>query len=100
MKPSSANVSTSRAKRLAGKKAGDPKREARYSVALASNLVQRVEKFAQGSESSMSKAIAALVKLGLDGEAERKREFMRKLRSNLAAEEELVDEFRDLILGR
>jgi hypothetical protein len=100
MKPSIAKVSASRAKQASGRKAASAKREVRYSVALASSVVQRVEKFAQGSESSMSKAIAALVKLGLDGEAERKREFMRKLRSNLAAEEELVDEFRDLILGR
>ena len=53
----------------------------------------------------MSKAIATLVRLGLENQHERKREFFKKLRQNLAnddpeQEERLADEFRDLILGR
>jgi len=52
----------------------------------------------------MSKAIAALVRIGLEGQQHRKREFFEKLRANLASadpsrEDELVDEFRALILG-
>ena len=53
----------------------------------------------------MSKAIAALVRLGLEGQEKRKREFFEKLRQNLAnddpeQQDRLVDEFRALILGR
>ncbi len=53
----------------------------------------------------MSKAIATLVRLGLEGQEGRKREFFKKLRVNLdkddpAQQDRLVDEFRDLILGR
>lgn len=53
----------------------------------------------------MSKAIAALVRLGLNGQESRKREFFEKLKDNLADEDpnqqdRLVDEFRTLILGR
>ena len=53
----------------------------------------------------MSKAIAALVRLGLENQANRKREFFKRLRANLAEDdpqeqERMVDEFRTLILGR
>ncbi len=53
----------------------------------------------------MSKAIAALVRLGLVGQESRKREFFRRLKENLAnddpvEQDRLVDEFRSLILGR
>jgi len=53
----------------------------------------------------MSKAIAALVRLGLDSQENRKREFFKRLKENLANEDpnkqdRLVDEFRTLILGR
>ena len=53
----------------------------------------------------MSKAIAALVRLGLENQEFRKREFFSKLRKNLAnkdpkQEDRLIDEFRALILGR
>ena len=53
----------------------------------------------------MSKAIAALVHLGLEGHENRKREFFKRLKENLASddpkqEDRLVDEFRTLILGR
>ena len=53
----------------------------------------------------MSKAIAALVRLGIESQENRKREFFRKLKENLAnddphQQDRLVDEFRTLILGR
>jgi len=53
----------------------------------------------------MSKAIAALVRLGLESQENRKREFFKRLKQNLSAddpkeEDRLVDEFRALILGR
>ncbi len=53
----------------------------------------------------MSKALAALVRLGLEGQERRKREFFKKLKANLAdddpaRQDEMVDEFRALILGR
>jgi hypothetical protein len=53
----------------------------------------------------MSKAIAALVRIGLENQENRKRDFFRKLKENLAdddprRQDRLVDEFRTLILGR
>jgi len=53
----------------------------------------------------VSKAIAALVRLGLVSQEDRKREFFKRLKENLAnddpkQEDQLVDEFRALILGR
>ncbi|MGA2149045.1 MAG: hypothetical protein ABSH49_29225 [Bryobacteraceae bacterium] len=53
----------------------------------------------------MSKAIAALVRLGLENQENRKREFFNRLKENLAnndpkQQDRLVDEFRALILGR
>lgn len=47
----------------------------------------------------------ALVRCGLEGQESRKREFFRKLKANLAdddpsRQDQLVDELRDLILGR
>lgn len=52
----------------------------------------------------MSKAIAALVRLGLESQEHRKREFFKKLKENLSnddpkQQDRLVDEFRSLILG-
>lgn len=78
---------------------------ARYTVGLAPNLAHQVERYAKANESSVSKAIAALVRIGLEGQQQRKREFFEKLRENLATadpsrEDELVDEFRSLILGQ
>lgn len=77
---------------------------ARYTVGLAASLAQQVEGYAKANGSSMSKAIAALVRIGLEGQEQRKREFFKKLKANLASadpsrEDELVDEFRSLILG-
>ena len=53
----------------------------------------------------MSKAIAALVRLGLEGQESRKREFFGKLKANPenddpTRQDQRVDEFRALILGR
>jgi hypothetical protein len=53
----------------------------------------------------MSKAIAALVGIGLESQANRKREFFKRLKENLAEDDprqqdRMVDEFRTLILGR
>ena len=53
----------------------------------------------------MSKAIGALVRLGLESQANRKREFFKRLKENLAQDDpkeqdRIVDEFRTLILGR
>jgi hypothetical protein len=64
-----------------------------------------VEQYAETVDTSMSKAIAALVRLGLESQADRKREFFKKLNDNLAKDDpneqdRLVDEFRTLILGR
>lgn len=52
----------------------------------------------------MSKAIAALVRIGLEEQEDRKREFFRKLKANLAnddprQQDQMVDDFRRLILG-
>jgi hypothetical protein len=52
----------------------------------------------------MSKAIATLVRLGLETQEERKREFFKRLKENLADDnpahqDRMVDEFRALILG-
>jgi hypothetical protein len=76
----------------------------RYSVALPSALARQVETCAVTSDISVSKTIVGLVRLGLRSQEARKREFFRKLRKNLAndnpkIEEQMVDEFRALILG-
>jgi len=52
----------------------------------------------------MRKAIAALVRIGLENREQRKREFFKKLKENLAhddakQQDQLVDEFKTLILG-
>jgi hypothetical protein len=77
----------------------------RYSVGLPSTLASQVERYAETVDASMSKAIAALVRIGLESQANRKREFFKKLRENLAEDDpkqqdRMVDEFRTLILGR
>ena len=81
------------------------KPDSRYTVGLAPALAGQVERYAKTVDTSMSKAIAALVRLGLEGQENRKREFFRKLKENLGdddpiRQDRLVDEFRTLILGR
>jgi len=53
----------------------------------------------------LSKTTAALIRLGLERQEDRKREFFEGLKENLANDDPnqrdlLVDEFRALILGR
>ncbi len=81
------------------------KTEPRHSVALPRVIAHQVEQYAETVDTSMSKAIAALVRLGLVSQEDRKREFFKRLKENLARddpkqENRLVDEFRALILGR
>lgn len=79
--------------------------EPRYTVGLPPELAERVEHYAESADISMSKAIATLVRLGLDSQQDRKREFFKRLKQNLAEDDpkqqdRLVNEFRALILGR
>ena len=79
--------------------------ESRYTVALAPSLANQVQRYAETVDTSMSKAIAALVRLGLESQEHRKREFFGRLKENLAnddpnQQDRLIDEFRALILGR
>lgn len=57
--------------------------ESRYTVGLAPALADQVARYAETVDSSMSKAIAALVRLGLDGQEQRKQEFFQNLKANL-----------------
>jgi len=80
------------------------RKENRFTVGLAPQLAERVEKYAKTVDISMSKAIATLVRVGLENQDTRKREFFQKLKENLAddspeRQDQLVDEFRALILG-
>ena len=79
--------------------------ESRHTVGLAPSLASQVQRYAETVDTSMSKAIAALVRLGLESQEQRKREFFKRLKENLANDEpgqqdRVVDEFRALILGR
>ena len=79
--------------------------ESRYTVGLVPSLATQVHRYAETVDTSMSKAIAALVRLGLESQENRKREFFKNLKDNLAdddpnQQDRLVDEFRTLILGR
>jgi hypothetical protein len=81
------------------------KPESRYTVALPSAVAGQVRRCAGTAGTSMSKAIAALVRLGLENQEMRKREFFKRLKANLAVDDpgeqdRMVDEFRSLILGR
>jgi len=77
----------------------------RFSVGLPSAVATEVERYAETIDTSVSKAISALVRLGLESQANRKREFFKRLKENLAKDDpkeqdRIVDEFRTLILGR
>ncbi|MBZ5622011.1 MAG: hypothetical protein LAQ69_25280 [Acidobacteriia bacterium] len=94
--------------RRGGEKTGKNRQgkvESRYTVGLAPSLANQVQRYAQTVDASMSKAIAALVRLGLESQEDRKREFFRRLKENLAnddpsQQDRMVDDFRALILGR
>ena len=103
MPQSSTKRPRARAQASAGK--GQSIRESRHTVGLAPAIASEVARYARTADTSMSKAIAALVRLGLEGQESRKREFFRRLKENLAnddpgRQDQLVDEFRTLILGR
>lgn len=77
----------------------------RYTVGLAPSLASQVATYARTADTSMSKAIVALVRLGLESQEIRRREFFAKFKENPASDDpkrqdQLVDEFRALILGR
>jgi hypothetical protein len=81
------------------------KPESRYTVGLATSVASQVRRYAGTADTSMSKAIAALVRLGLENREMRKREFFKRLKDNLAVDDpneqdRIVDEFRALILGQ
>ena len=68
-------------------------------------MAQLVQQYAEMADTSMSKAIAALVRLGLDSQADRKRECFKQFKQNLAGDDpreqdRVVNAFRTLILGR
>ena len=78
---------------------------ARYTVSLDPAIADNVARYARTADTSMSKAIAALMRVGLEGQEIRKREFFKKLKTNLAnddpgEQDQMVEEFRALILGR
>ena len=102
-------ANTQRSGRKTGRSKSRPNRldkpGPRYSVGLPSAVASQVERYAQTVDASMSKAIAALVRIGLESQANRKREFFKRLKENLAKDDprqqdRMVDEFRTLILGR
>src|SRR5579872_5677480 len=79
--------------------------ESRYTVALTPDIIPQVKHYAETVDTSMSKAISALVRLGLESQEDRKREFFKRLKENLgnddpSDQDRLVEEFRALILGR
>jgi hypothetical protein len=81
------------------------KAESRHTVGLSPTLASQVHRYAETTDTSMSKAIAALVRLGLENQDHRKQEFFKRLKENLAdddptQQDRVVDEFRALILGR
>jgi hypothetical protein len=78
--------------------------EQRFSVGLPPPIANKVERYAETVDTSMSRAIATLVRLGLESQESRKQEFFKRLKENLAnddpnQEDRLVDDFRALILG-
>jgi hypothetical protein len=88
-----------------GKSIQASKGESRHTVAFTPQLAGQVARYARANDSSVSKAIATLVRIGLEGQEQRKREFFKKLKSNLAnddprQQDQLIDDFRSLILGR
>ena len=54
---------------------------------LAPSLANQVQQYAETVDASMSKAIALLVRLGLENQENRKREFFKRLKGNLASDD-------------
>jgi hypothetical protein len=81
------------------------KTQARYSVGLPTSVAHEVQRYAKTIDISMNQAIGRFVRLGLESQEKRKREFFDRLKKNLAnddpaQQDRLVDEFRNLILGQ
>jgi len=98
---------TTKRSRRGDQKSGNrsSKVESRYTVGLAPGVASQVARYAETVDASMSKAIAALVRIGLESQEDRKRNFFKRLKENLAnddpgQQDRMVDEFRALILGR
>ena len=103
--PHSATPTTKRRSPVKSRGNRQKEDQSRYTVGLSRGLAHQVERYAQTTDTSVSKAIATLVRLGVESQADRKRVFFKKLKENLAnddpkQQERLVDEFRALILGR
>jgi hypothetical protein len=103
--PAASSIKTSSHDRRAPRNKSAQKSDSRHTVGLDKQVVREVEQYAALTDVSMSKAIAALVRLGLESQERRKREFFGKLKDNLAnddpkQQDRLVEEFRALILGR
>ena len=64
--------------------AGAREVESRYIVGLAPGVANQVARDAETVDTSMSKAIAALVRIGLESQEDRKRDFFRRLKKDLA----------------
>jgi hypothetical protein len=58
--------------------------ESRYTLGLAPGVANQVARYAETVDTSMSKAIAALVRIGLESQEDRKRDFFKRLKENLA----------------
>jgi hypothetical protein len=58
--------------------------ESQYTLGLAPGVANQVARYAQTVDTSMSKAIAALVRIGLESQEDRKRDFFKRLKENLA----------------
>jgi hypothetical protein len=106
--PHTSGAAAKRNRNSGGKKARTAirsKLEPRYNVGLPADLARQVEEYAEVADTSVSKAIATLVRLGIESRPQRKRAFLKKLRANLANEnprqqDRMADEFRALILGQ
>jgi hypothetical protein len=55
----------------------------RYTVRLAPSIANQASRYAQTVDTSMSEAIAALVRIGLESQEDRKRDFFKRLKENL-----------------
>ena len=85
------------------RRAVSKQKNTRYSVGLPLPLAREVEQYAGSVDASLSKAIVTLVRLGLETQEQRKREFFKKMKANLASDnpadqDRVIDEFRMLTL--
>ena len=71
--PDTTTKRSRRGDRKSGKRAS--KVESRYTVGLAPGVASQVARYAETVDMSMSKGIAALVRIGLESQEDRKRDF-------------------------